>query len=365
MMTSSIKRPQLKSVLGEIGGSAPYFDNTMDHLHVWKLSNVIDKEKVKFEQNAKSKTIENKIPMKAGVEYCSVCHIKRPPIFRIKMNQETSDWCELYNRETVRMENKMSYETCAKVQSEAEKLTKKQLDELITSYREDVPHMWKSGKYEEVQYYLKKMVSLGCWAAVQEMTRVENQLEKNGMKDRIVEWFREKDQMHELSRELKNKCKMSNEASPAYNPNADRPKWEVVGNLFNSDDVRGITYNVGPYVYKDALYHEQMIEARAFVREDVNRDVGKRMKVTDDVKKVLRRKQVMPKYMNKPSLFIPKTGIIKGSEEWEGGMILVLKKEKVERKPSTRVVHGGGKYRVVRDCRVKLLENEKRLLKVA
>ncbi len=363
-MSSSTKKPQLKSIYGAVGGNAPYFDKTQQHLHVWKLSNIITQDGDRFEQTERCKTVETVIRMKPGVEYCSVCHIRRPPIFRMKIHEAKPDWCDTYNRETKYMELKISHTTASTTMSETEELRKRQINELIESYKKEIPEMWKSGKYEEVQYYLKKMLSLGCLDAACELHKLENQLEKHNLKNRIVPWVQTKDQMHKLSQELEKKCNINKEpiSSPLYKPSTQGPTWEMLGNLFNGDK---IIYNLDPFVYKQEIFRNKAMEVRAFVREEMNKDTGKKVKVTGSMKKALRRKQVIPKYMNKPSLFIPKTGIIKGSDEWENSMILVLKNFEVTKKPSVRVVHAGGRYRNDRKCRVKLIDEEKRLLKVA
>lgn len=375
-MSTSTKRAQLKSIFGVAGGKAPYFfDRTDEHLHIWKPCSAINEEGGKYEQNPKSLVVEKKIPMEPCAEYCSLCHMKRPPVFRMKLGKEKEDWCQMYNTETRRLEcyvakSPEKVEECSTGPRVACCVSLENTDgvrdELIESYKRDVLEMWRMGKYEDVQYYLKIMVMLGCVPAAQELWKVQNRLSKRGMEDDAVKWYVVNDKKSQIGRELVEKCgiRLCLLGTPLYGPSEKMPEWEKVGRLL---DGKSITYDMDRSVYNDVRYRDRALELRSLVRESGNTGVGKDMKVTDKLRNALRRKRVAPVYVRKPSMYLPKTGIVKGSKDWEKGMVLVLKSSKMQssRMPSSRVVHGGGKYRVGRECRVKLLEEERVMLKVA
>jgi len=99
------------------GKYLPYSDEVEAHIHIWKDANLIefygigDKNgnMVYYEQNSKSPTIETRTPVDYKSQYCCVCHQKRPPVFKMKTVTDTciyTDWCNIYNDETVALLNK-------------------------------------------------------------------------------------------------------------------------------------------------------------------------------------------------------------------------------------------------------------------
>tara|TARA_X000001036_G_scaffold380182_1_gene371429 strand:+ start:199 stop:1038 length:840 start_codon:yes stop_codon:yes gene_type:complete len=87
-------------------GCPPYYDPHQNHCHIWKsacLINSSDPTRIQFEQDPKQENLDNKRPVDMDTEYCALCHIKRPPIFKMKTVTPNialiGDDCDIFNEE--------------------------------------------------------------------------------------------------------------------------------------------------------------------------------------------------------------------------------------------------------------------------
>ena len=70
-------------------GCPPYYDPLEVHDHLWKYASVINRSDPTFlqwEQDPKRPNVDNRKPINPDWQYCCVCHIARPPIFKMKEN---------------------------------------------------------------------------------------------------------------------------------------------------------------------------------------------------------------------------------------------------------------------------------------
>ena len=67
----------------------PYYDPLEIHAHLWKPARVINKSDPTFlqwEQDPKRSNVDNRKLINPDWQYCCICHVARPPIFKMKPN---------------------------------------------------------------------------------------------------------------------------------------------------------------------------------------------------------------------------------------------------------------------------------------
>ena len=354
----------------------PYFDDTEAHIHIWKYASVINGGDepivIKFEQKADSPFVDNRHPVNPKKQYCSVCHCARPPVFKMKSVDERDaaiekDWCYLYNMETVRLENQrvMSIRP-AREKSAWEKETDGIRQELCKSYWDDIPGLWKSGKYELAQIYIRRMQDLGDPGALQHKVQAENKLWNIPAKrHHIIDWYKERAGHDAWFGATLEKAREINK-TPIYPPRVgDFAKMFTVDNstITSYTELTGL----------NAEQKDMVMELRKEVRETMMTDVGELCEPTNTSRSIMKgASQNRPGKRIRPSIFLPKSTCVKvtrvSSEvtnPFESGMVIVVKKQSVTPRPSNRLVHEAAKFRLERKVRVNFIEEEQKLLEVA
>ena len=83
-----------KQQFGTAGAMPPMLDRREDHLHLWKKG--CQFLPGTYEQRPTHPYVERRILMNGTDNYCSICHCRKPPLFRMKALQpardEYSDW---------------------------------------------------------------------------------------------------------------------------------------------------------------------------------------------------------------------------------------------------------------------------------
>ena len=85
-------------------GCPPFYDPCQNHWHIWKSAHLInsqDPTALQFVQDPKQENVDNRCPIDFSKEYCSLCHIQRPHVFKMNpMAINTSligDDCAIFN----------------------------------------------------------------------------------------------------------------------------------------------------------------------------------------------------------------------------------------------------------------------------
>lgn len=88
---------ELKCVFGYGPVCAPVYDDRDGHVHVWKYGRVLGLE---WEQNPLRKTVDKRIRADPNKKYCSLCHCREPPVFKMRPCNPPPDetWIDRYNQ---------------------------------------------------------------------------------------------------------------------------------------------------------------------------------------------------------------------------------------------------------------------------
>ncbi|MBP02379.1 MAG: hypothetical protein CMM25_06185 [Rhodospirillaceae bacterium] len=349
--------------------AAPYYDDIEAHLHIWKPARVINGgeagQVLKFEQVTHAEYLDNKKPIDPTGHYCSICHCSKPPVFKMrsvdKRDEVTdADWCNMYNAETRRLENQKPYvEKKNALPSPSVKATNKIREAVGQEYWENIPELWNSGKYELVQFYLRRMHELGIPGTLDKICQAENKLWNiQDKRSSIVNWGAIKYQRDAFIQAIVEKATRGTqmEWTETIDDKPDAYTRDLPGELLT---------------LPDGEERDLAMIKRQEIRESMMDGVGELQEPTYTSRSIMKgASQNRPGKRIKPSIFLPKTGNIKvthtstWNNQFEDGMLIV---EKVENKWPTgaRVIHEGAKYRPERKVRVEMIEDDRKLLEVA